>query len=157
MFDGTPRSAFAFRRETFASTIDEAMPLLKAQWIEAGETDATDFALATDRYLTMERAGALRIYTARHHGTFVGFASYFVFQGMHATGKKAAISDAIGVSPAFRLPTVALRLVRFAETMLRDDGVTVMHTSENVRFPGLGRILEHMGHTLVSRTYAKVL
>lgn len=157
MFDGASRSAFSFRRETFAGTIEEGLPMLKAQWIEAGETDAADFALATERYLTMERAGALRVYTVRYHGTLVGFAAYFVFHGMHANTTKAAMSDAVGLIPAYRRPMVALRLMRFVETMLRDEDVRIMHTSDNVIFPGFGRLLEHLGHKLVSRTHAKVL
>jgi GNAT superfamily N-acetyltransferase len=157
MFDGAPRSAFSFRRETFAGTIDEALPMLSRQWIEAGEEGVGDFDLAMDRYHKAEQAGVFRVYTARHQGVFVGFAAFFVFYGMHARGTKAAMSDAFGVSPEFRRPTVAIRLLRFSESMLSMEGVKIIHFAANEAIPAAARLLEHLGYQPISRTYAKVI
>jgi GNAT superfamily N-acetyltransferase len=156
MFNASSASAFSFQREAFAAVIDEARPMLAAQWIEAGQTEAGEFALADDRYLAMERVGALRIYTVRHHGVLVGYVSLFVFTGMHAAAR-AGISDALYVLPAFRRPMVSLRLMRHAEAALLAEGVTVIHMQVNERFPGLGRLLDFMGYKPVSRTFTKVI
>jgi len=156
MFDGAQASAFTFQREAFADVIDEGRPVLAVQWEEAGETDAGEFALSEGRYVKMDQVGALRIYTVRHNGRFVGYVSLFVFVGMHAAAK-AGVSDALYILPEFRRPMISLRLMRYAEAALRSEGVTVIHMSVNERFPGLGRLLEFMGYKPISRTFTKVL
>lgn len=156
MFDGASKSAYTFQRETFAGVIDEGRAMLAWQWTEAGETGAGEFRLSEDRYLAVDKAGGLRIFTVRHNGALIGYATLFVFFGMHAAAK-AAISDALYILPEFRRPGVSMRLVRFAERSLRAEVVDVIHMSVNDRFPGFGRLLEHMGYHPISRTLTKVL
>ena len=96
------------------------------------------------------------MYTVRDGGKLVGFAAYFVFDGLHAENSKGAVSDAFGVIPEYRRPGVAMRLLRFAESELRGEGVNVMHTQTNNAFPGGGRLLNHLGHHAISQTHAKV-
>jgi GNAT superfamily N-acetyltransferase len=156
MFDGMTASAFTFQREAFADAIGEARLMLDRQWTEAGEIGVGSFRLAEDRYVAADSAGLLRVFTARHHGMLVGYVSLFVIVGMHAEAR-CAVSDALYILPEFRRPMVSMRLVRFAEDAICAEGVKLIHMNANERFPGFGRMLEHMGYGAISRTYAKVL
>lgn len=156
MFDGPSGSSYSFRREPFADAIIDGMPALRRQWDETGETAAGPFSLALERYEASDRAGALRIYTVRRYGEFVGYAAYFLFVGMHAAAK-VAVSDAFWLDPAHRRPGVAMRLLRFVEASLRSDQVILIHTSVNADHDTAGRLLGYLGYKLESHTYAKVL
>lgn len=156
MFDGASGSAYAFQREKFSSVIDEAREMLGQQWIEAGEGGVGELRLSEDRYNAMDALGMLRIVTVRHLGKLIGYASIFVFSGMHADAK-AMVSDALYLLPAHRRPGVSMRLVRYVEAMGRDEGVNVIHWQANSRFPGFGRLLQFMGYPPISSIHAKVL
>lgn len=158
MFDGSTGSAFSFQRETFTSGVAEAIPFARRQCEEAGE-DPKEFPFdpAYDRYESAERNGILRCYTVRHHGSYAGHAIFFVFYGMHSKGIKAAVSDMFWLAPEYRRPGVAKRLLQFVERELALEGVVIMHTQAREDPPVAGRLLEHLGHKLISRTYSKTL
>lgn len=159
MFDGASKSAYTFQRETFAGTVDEAAPYFQAQWEEGAQNQAVmPLSIAIDRYLAAERAGIFRVYVVRHHGIYVGYASYYVISPMNSAHIKVAISDKLWIDKPHRAPGVAMRLVRFVEGQLRSEGdISLMHTEAPEYSTGLGRLLAHMGHKPVSHTFAKVL
>jgi GNAT superfamily N-acetyltransferase len=158
MFDGVPGPGLTFARESFAAALASGgYELVARQYAEAGHVEAGPFHLNHDFYQAADQMDRLRIYIARVESRPVGFASYFVFFGAHASGTKVALGDAFGVLPEWRRPFVALRLLRFAEQQLTLEGVRAMHTQDNERFPGGGRLLERLGHKPISRTYVKVL
>lgn len=154
MFDGTPASAYTFQRESFLAVEGEAAPWFRAQWEEGGDAP---FEIAIERYRAAERAGIFRAFIVRCHGEYVGYAAFFVFPGMHAGATLGAASDAVWLRKDHRRPGIAKRLMAHAEAALRAEGVAVMNTQVSEARPGLGRLLEHMGHRLNSRTYVKVL
>lgn len=156
MFDGMSQSAYTFQREAFADVIGEGRPVLARQWIESGEQGVGELRLDDDRYLTMDRAGLHRLFSVRHRGEFIGYASMFVFVGMHAAAK-AAVADALYLVPEHRRPGLSMRLVAHVERALIAEGVTVIHWEVNARFPGFGRILERLGYKPISTTHAKVM
>lgn len=155
MFDGASGSAYTFQREEFSDVIEEARVMLDQQWDEAGEYGVGELRLSEDRYIAMQKGGFLRIVTARHNGRLVGYASMFVFEGMHAAAK-AMVSDALYLLPPYRRPGVSMRLIRHVETLASAEGVTVIHWHANARFPGFGRLLTFMGYSAISTTHAKV-
>lgn len=157
MDGAAPVSAYVFCRETFDQAIAERGDALERQWDETGERDVGPFRLSEDRYRAMEKVGALRVWTVRHHGTIVGYAAFFVFFGMHNETTKAGVQDAIWLEPAHRRPGVAKRLLEFVERQLTEEGADVIHASVNEEHNSMGRLLEYLGYKPISRTYAKVL
>lgn len=155
MFDGAP-STYTFQREVFAEVIDEARPMLERQWLEAGEIGVGALKLSEERYIAADKAGVLWTVTVRYRGELIGYATAFVVTGMHADAK-AVVSDALYLLPPHRRPGVSMRLVKYVEGLANEKGAELVHWGCNSRFPGFGRLLEFLGYSAVSTTYAKVL
>lgn len=156
MLCGAPASAYSFQQEVFSAVIDEARAMLEQQWLESGEEGVGAFKLAEEKYNAMSAANFLRIVTVRHQGLLIGYASVFIFTGMHAAAK-ALVSDALYLLPAYRRPGVTMRLIKYVEVMAQNEEVAVVHWQANTRFPGFGRLLTFMGYPAISSTHAKVM
>lgn len=145
-----------YQREPVAGLWDEAWELLKAHWEEVAHYK--DIALNPDvgLYDAMEKAGALRCYTARVDGKLVGYAVFFVRPNAHYKQCLVAQQDVLFVLPAYRLGRTGITLIRVAEKALRADGVQVVYHHAK-RTNRVGELLARLGYELVDEIYAKRL
>lgn len=154
------RVSVVMQREAFADVIDEALPLLQRHWREVSHY--IDIPLDIDRlgYTRLDAAGLLRIYTVRAGlgGKLIGYAAYVVGKNGHYQGSGLqAKQDVIYVEPDVRGAFVGSKLVKFADEMLRAEGVQVVYQHVKLAHRALGRILERAGYEKIEMIYGRRL
>ena len=147
-----------YAREKFCDVIEEAKPLLEQHWLElARNRDLITLDPDYGRYARLEELGVLKVYTVRDHRALIGYAAYLVSPHLHYKRDLFALCDILWVRPDCRRGRVGINLLRFVENCLREDGVSVMHTTGKEAHPALAVVLKHLGHTHIEFGYAKVL
>lgn len=151
-------SPVTFQRETLSECLGEAGGLTIRHWEEIARNKQL-FPLDPDYdfYLAVEKADRLRVYTVRRNNELVGYAVYFLGNNKHYKTALWAVSDIFWLAPECRKSMVGLRLFRYVEERLRDEGVNVMHTTHKLDHPAAGRLLGFLGHSPIEAGYAKVL
>ena len=116
-----------------------------------------------DRYHSLEQAGLFRLFTARTvlakgepYDTLVGYFGVFVMPHMHYKGHEFATNDVIYITPKYRKGFAGIRLIRFAERCLKEDGVSVLQINTKAH-QSFAPVLERMGYQLNDLVYGKLL
>jgi len=133
--------------EKFDDVLAELMPLLRQHYEEiAWKQDKIALNPDLERYLQLEAAGMLRIYTAREAGAIIGYAVFCVAQELHYKDIKQAQSDVLYVDPLRRGAMVGKKLLRdYAEGELRREGV--QDISLHIKFANdWSKLAEHWGY-----------
>ena len=114
------------QREALMPAMQEAEGLLRAHYEEiAWRRDKIALAPDEARYKSLEKAGVLRVYTARADGRLIGYSVYLVAAALHYKDTVYANNDVLFIEAAAR-GTAGLRLIRFAEAALKAEGVHVV-------------------------------
>lgn len=147
----------AYQQEFLASCRAEAEPLLARHWEEiALHRDLIPLAPDWDAYAELEAAGVLRIFTARCAEALVGYFAVFVRPHLHYRHHVYAFNDVLFLAPEHRKGWTAAGLIRFAETCLREDGVTVLVVNTKRHRP-FDVLLDRLGYGAAETVYQKVL
>lgn len=143
-----------FGRETVASVWDEIQPLLRQHYDEL-TWRKEKFTLDPDRerYLALETAGRLRVYSMRRDGILVGYSCYLVSPALHYKGVLMAVNDVLYVSPEER-GLEPIKFMRWCEKELKNDGVQciTLHIKKSMNW---GRLAERMGYEVVETNHLK--
>lgn len=146
------------QREPFHPFFEDSQPLLEKHWREIARY--LDIPLKPDvgLYEASEEMGGLYIYTVR--GTdrqLYGYAVFFVRLNGHYSTSLQAVQDIVFIDPQFRQGALGIKLLRYAENDLRQNGVQVVYHHVKLAHPALGRILERQGYEPVETIYSKRL
>ncbi len=136
--------------------VGELAPLLKRQQDEVGRT-YQDFDPDWNRYFEYERAGVLRIWTARDEcGVLVGYFVGLVVHGLHAASTRHCYADLFWLAPEWRDGLLGLRFLRSVVTATKGLGVQVLRWETNDTFSPdangrsrVARLLERIGFVAV--------
>ena len=149
----------AYDIEPYFSVIDEIKPLLDLHYEEIAYWKG-DIPLEPDFgvYQALEKAGILKIFTARMGGDLIGYAIY-LYREKHPHYSTSAwlVSDIVFVEPRHRNFGVGHGLMEFVETEARKMGVDVLMTGTKMNHPELGALLTFMGHEPIDMIYGKRL
>jgi phage terminase large subunit len=152
------RVSAVLQRESFADVIDEALPLLHRHWREVSHYPDIPLEVNRAGYAALCASNLLRIYTARENGKLVGYAVYVVGKNAHYHGSpNQAKQDVFYVDSNRRGVMLGIRLVRFADEMMRAEGVQVVYQHVKLAHPALGRILERAGYEPIETIYGRRL
>lgn len=126
MGDALPRVAFA--RESVAEVRAEVSVLMHLHWNEVGHYADLPLNPDFDRYLQLEQAGVLRIYTARLQripwkANLRGYAVYLVAPGLHYRHTLVAQQSTLYLHPALRKGLSGLKFIKWTERQLEAEGV----------------------------------
>lgn len=147
-----------YAREGYADVLGEIGPLLENHWQEVAFYP--DIPLSPDwaAYEATDRAGCLRVYTARLEGVLIGYCVVFVRQGIHYTTCLEASEDLLFIAPHFRKGRVGIGLIKFTDDQLRAEGVQLIKRHVKID-PALnfGPLLERMGYDPIDQIYGKRL
>lgn len=113
--------------------VKELAPLLK----RAHEDAHRGYDLNPDwnRYFEYERAGILRIWTARSsEGVLVGFAVCLVVHGLHDADTPHCFCDPFWLAPEWRDGLLGLRFIRSAIAAVKGLGVRALRWEVNDKF-----------------------
>jgi L-amino acid N-acyltransferase YncA len=144
-------------RETFRDVFDEAVPLLVKHWREIASFQDIPLDVDVPRYLAIEDAGNLRVFTVRVDGRLVGYACFIVAPNAHYKGSLQAVQDVLYVERTARGAMHGLRLVRHCDEALAAEGVQVVTQHVKLAHPTLGVIAQRCGYEPVETIYAKRL
>lgn len=151
-----------FAIEPVETSWDEMLELARAHWHETMQWQHGKQALAPskERYLSYDKAGWFFQFTARdplarEHMKMVGYAGMYILPSMH-TQQLIATEDTIFLLPEYRHGRNALRFFQYVEQECAARGAREISATTKPG-TGAGRILEHLGFTLVNYQYSKHL
>ena len=141
--------------------LHEALPLLRAHKDEIAHYQDIPLDVAEEKYLAMDLAGTLRVFTARVDDAtasldnkLVGYAVFFVAPNLHYRGSLQASQDILYMDPAHR--GRGLVFINWCDEQLRQEGVQAVYQHLKVEHD-FGRALERLGYVFVDKIYARRL
>ncbi len=124
---GVEQLAIKYQQEFLDSVVEDAKHLLEEHWEEVAlNKDKIKVNPDWDAYYALQDQGKLDIFTARDEGFLVGYFVVFVSSHIHYKDHLFAKNDLIYLAPSHRKGFVGVNLIKFAEKMLKEDGVSVM-------------------------------
>lgn len=135
----------------------ELKPLLMAHWDEvAMHKDEIAFDPNWDAYLLMQEAGAVHTTTVRKDGELIGYNIFFLYFHPHYQNNKFAQNDVFYVDPAYRGGTIAYKMMKHSEKVLKELGCSVVmyHMKLEHMFD---KLCEAQGYGEQERIYTKYI
>lgn len=146
-----------YQQEFLETCRDEAEVLIHKHWEEiALNKDKIKLNPDWEMYSLLESKGALKIFTARNDKTLIGYFVVFVSKHIHYKDHIFASNDLLFLNEEFRKGLTGVKLIKFAEKCLKEDGVSVLTINTKVHKP-FDIIMNKLGFTLVERLYSKYL
>lgn len=143
-------------REVVSEVWDEAIPLVSANHAESGSLPSSDFGPQKATYEALEKAGILKVFTARDAAVLVGYAVFIVSPThLHYPKTSWAIQDVMYVDPKAR-GTMPLRFMLYQDICLRSDKVDLVYR-HNTLHKSYSRLLLHLGYRAEEVRYFKDL
>lgn len=151
------RRLIEYRRECLLTTKEDCLPLISAHWEEIALNKSTiKLDPDWDEYARLDRNGHLRIFTARDGAKLVGYFVLIVNRSLHYKNHLFAVNDILFMDKDYRKGSVAMRLLKFAEKAMRDEGVSLVMVNTKVHQP-FDPLMERLGYNLIERIYSKNL
>lgn len=146
-----------YQQEFLATVKDEIVPLLNSHWEEiALNKDKIKLNPDWDAYDNLEQVDKLKIFTARDGNKLVGYFVVIVGVNIHYKDHLFASNDIIYLSPEHRKGFTGIRLIKFAEKCLKQDGISVLTINTKVHQP-FDRLMDFLKFRKIERVYSKYL
>ena len=144
-----------YQQEFLTSVVDDIKPLIKSHWDEiALNQDRIKLNPDWEAYQNFENQNRLRIFTARDEGELVGYFVVIIGVNIHYKDHLFASNDIIYLSPNHRKGFTGIRLIKFAEKCLREDGISVLTINTKVHQP-FDKLMDFLKFNKVERVYSK--
>jgi GNAT superfamily N-acetyltransferase len=146
-----------FKQEFLSQVEEECQELIRLHWEEIALNKAK-IRLNPDweSYYEAEKQGKFKVFTARLSGTLVGYFAVFIGSNPHYKDHLFAANDVIYLHKDFRKGMTGVKLIKFAEACLKQDGVSVLSINTKTHQP-FDPILSRLGFNLIERVYSKYL
>lgn len=146
-----------YQQEFLATARPDAQKLLEAHWEEIA-LNKGKIALNPDweAYEALESSGKLKIFTARGDDRLIGYFVVIVGVNLHYKDHVFAVNDILYLDKEYRKGRTGLKLIKFAEKCLKEDGVSVLSINTKVHKP-FDSLMEYMGFNLIERVYSKYI
>lgn len=149
--------AVKYQQEFLSSVRGEIEPLLNSHWEEiALNKEKIKLNPDWDAYQSFEDQGKLKIFTARDDGQLVGYFVVIVGTNIHYKDHLFASNDIIYLSPNHRKGFTGIKLIKFAEKCLKNDGVSVLTINTKVHQP-FDKLMDFLKFRKIERVYSKYL
>ncbi len=154
---GVGRVAVKYQQEFLDSVVEDAKGLLEAHWEEVAlNKDKIKIDPDWDAYYALQEQGKLDIFTARDEGVLVGYFVVFVSPHIHYKDHLFAKNDLIYLAPSHRKGFTGIKLIKFAESCLKEDGVSVLVVNTKNRKP-FHKLMIFLGFTSEDIEYSKYI
>lgn len=107
-----------------------------------------------DMYSQIESLGRLYIFTARDKGTLVGYFTVVVHEDLHDKDRLCASQDIIFLKKEYRKGYTGIKLIRFGEGCLREDGLSHLVVTTTMKNP-IGPLMKRLGYTLIEEKFER--
>lgn len=146
-----------YQQEFLDSVIEDAKGLLESHWDEVAlNKDKIKVNPDWDTYYLLQEQGKLDIFTARDEGVLVGYFVVFVSPHIHYKDHLFAKNDLLYLSPSHRKGFTGVKLIKFAEKMLKEDGVSVLVVNTKNHKP-FHKLMEFLGFSSAETLYSKYI
>lgn len=147
-----------YKQEFLSDVEDEIKPLLNQHWKEiALNQDRVKLNPDWEAYADLESDGKLKIFTARTDGgALVGYFVVVVTRHIHYKDHLFASNDILFLSEEHRKGFTGIKLIRFAEKCLKEDGVSVLVVNTKVHRP-FDKLLMFLGYSKIERIFSKFI
>jgi len=146
-----------YQEESYFDVKDDIKPLLQKHWDQSAlYRDKINIDPDWNAYEIAYTHGILKIYTAREDSDLVGYLIVSVVPNMHSKSHILASCDLIFVIPEARKGMTGYKLINFAETKLKELGVSVFNINTKVDAP-FDSLMDRMSYNLVERAYSKYI
>lgn len=143
--------------ESVIAIKEELQPLTQAQWLEVEDNqDKIKLNENWEVYDFLESNNLLRLFTVRKEQKLIGYFCVTMGVSLHHKDHKFAVSDVIYLMPEHRSGMTAHKLISYAESNLRDDGVDLLTINTKVKKP-FDRLLERMNYSLSEKSFIKYI
>ena len=146
-----------YQQEFLSGVRGEIEPLLNSHWEEiALNKEKIKLNPDWDAYESFEYQDKLKIFTARDEGQLVGYFVVIVGTNIHYKDHLFASNDIIYLSPEHRKGFTGIRLIKFAEKCLKQDGISVLTINTKVHQP-FDKLMDFLKFRKIERVYSKYL
>lgn len=146
-----------FRQEFIDDVYTECQSLIDEHWQEiALHKDKIKLNPNWDAYRQLEGIGALRIFTARADGALVGYFAVLVDLNLHYQDHIFAKNDVLFLRKEHRKGMCGVKLIKFAEKCLKDDGVSVLAINTKLH-RDFTPVLERLGFAATETVHTKFI
>lgn len=147
-----------YKQEFLSDVKGEIKPLLNQHWKEiALNQDRVKLNPDWDAYSDLESEGKLKIFTARtNEAQLVGYFVVVVTRHIHYKDHLFASNDILFLSEEHRKGFTGIKLIRFAERCLKEDGVSVLVVNTKVHRP-FDKLLMFLGYSKIERIFSKFI
>lgn len=121
-----------FQWERYTAISAEVLPLMRRHWaeIEVKDTLDPDF----ERYFAMDRAGIIRIFTARSNGVLVGYTAFLVSPDIMCKHRIIAAAHCFWLDPLEREGWTGVKMLRDCEEGLKAWGASIIEVRPKLDF-----------------------
>lgn len=146
-----------FQEESMRKALPDASKLLIDHWKElANHQEDRPLNPDFDKYIQMNEAGFIRLFTVRDDEKLIGYASFIVADNLHYKDWKYASCDIYYLDREYRNKGTGLQMFTEIENWLKSIGVKSVVLHEKVDQPH-GKMFEALGFKLIERYYEKVI
>jgi len=145
-------------QQEFAIQVQEDIrPLIVQHWEEiALNKGVMKLNPDWDAYFLLEAEGKLKIFTARDAGLLVGYFVVTLGYNIHYKDHLCATNDIIYLHKEYRKGYAGIKLIKFAEQCLREDGVSTLNINTKIHQP-FDKVLQWLKFKPIERVYSKYL
>lgn len=144
------------QEEHLTDILEEIKPLLVKHWEElANYKDIRPLDVDYDKYITLNKMGAVRFFTVRHESKLVGYASFYISNNLHYKTWKHAAVDVYYLDPEYRLTGLGLKMFEEIEAWLKSMDVRSMVVMDKINHSH-EKFFVKMGYMPIEQNYEKV-
>tara|TARA_R110000737_G_scaffold4011_2_gene13235 strand:- start:6427 stop:6885 length:459 start_codon:yes stop_codon:yes gene_type:complete len=145
------------QQEFLPDVKDDCKYLIELHWEEiALNQDRVKLNPDWEAYEDLEAQGKLKVFTARENGILVGYFVVILGNNIHYKDHVFASNDIIYLHQDYRKGFAGIRLIKFAEKCLKEDGVSVLLINTKIHRP-FDKVLERLKFKPIERVYSKYL
>jgi GNAT superfamily N-acetyltransferase len=146
-----------YQQEFVDDVFNEISYLAKIHWHEiALNKDKVKLNIDWDGYRRLEEDGALSVFTCRSDGKLVGYVITLSSRHIRYRDHVTAVTDLVYLHPDYRSGWTAYKMLKFAESCLKSDGVSVFSIGMKHHSP-FDALVIRMGYSPQDITYSKFI
>lgn len=145
-----------FAEESLISFRSEVESLLQQHWDKAVINKNYNLKPDWNSYYKLQESGAVKIYTVRHNGLLVGYASVYTVKSLYAANRLEAHYDMIYICPDYRKGRVAVKFIEYIEKQLVEMGVKQIVIG-SLRHQPFDSLLDYLNYKYTEKIYTKYI
>lgn len=146
-----------YKQEFLVTFVPDVLELVERDWLEVQHDSSTSkLDPDWDSYKLLEDNNSLYVFTCRDNDKLVGYFTVFILPNLHSKGSTRAVNDAIFLDKPYRKGFAGIKLIKFAESCIRDDGHKMLSVSTTEINP-IDSLMVRLGYYKVSTSFEKVL